>query len=293
MACSPIFAPGIPMSADLGERIADAAGSAVENLHPMGGGCVADVRRGTLTDGRDIVVKWGGTTLALEGRMLLRLATAGMPMPEVIHAEDDLLIMSWVEHGGPIDRDAEEHAADLIAHLHNQTADMFGYDEDTVIGGLHQPNPKTASWRDFFRDQRLLYMGNEALRAGNLSSKTYQRIETLAGKLDTWIEDDIKPSLIHGDLWGGNVLALPGRIAGFVDPAIYYADAEIELAFSTLFNTFGERFFTRYEEYRPLRPGFFKARCELYNLYPLLVHVRLFGGSYVNTVEGTLSRFGC
>ncbi|MBO6948048.1 MAG: fructosamine kinase family protein [Rhodospirillales bacterium] len=280
-------------SIELEARIAVALDSPVSCLQPMGDGCVADVRHGQLDDGRRIVVKWGSRSLALEGRMLERLRKAGMPVPEVYHTEDDLLVMSWIEHGGQIDRDAEEHAADLIAHLHNQTAASFGYEEDTVIGGLQQPNPETSSWLEFFRDQRLLYMAGEALKAERLSPETYDRIETLAGRLDTWLDGDIKPSLIHGDLWGGNVLALPGRIVGFIDPAIYYADAEIELAFSTLFNTFGERFFSRYEEYRPLRPDFFKERCELYNLYPLLVHVRLFGGEYVNTVEGTLSRFGC
>lgn len=280
-------------SIELEARVAVALDSPVSCLQPMGGGCVSDVRHGQLDDGRRIVVKWGSRSLALEGRMLERLRKAGMPVPEVYHTEDDLLVMSWIEHGGQIDRDAEEHAADLIAHLHNQTAASFGYEEDTVIGGLQQPNPETSSWLEFFRDQRLLYMAGEALKAERLSPETYDRIETLAGRLDTWLDGDIKPSLIHGDLWGGNVLALPGRIVGFIDPAIYYADAEIELAFSTLFNTFGERFFSRYEEYRPLRPDFFKERCELYNLYPLLVHVRLFGGEYVNTVEGTLSRFGC
>lgn len=281
------------MPDELKIRIAEALGAEVKTLHKLGGGCVADVRRGELADGRMFAVKWQGGSLALEGRMLARLRKAGIPVPEVWHAEDDLLVMSWIEHGGTLDRDAEEHAADLIAHLHTQTADTFGYEEDTVIGGLHQPNPQIPNWREFFRDHRLLYMANEAMRADRISSATYQRIETLAGRLETWIDDDIKPSLVHGDLWGGNILSLPGRVTGFVDPAIYYADAEIELAFSTLFNTFGERFFTRYEQYRPLRPGFFKVRCELYNLYPLLVHVRLFGGDYVNTVEGTLSRFGC
>ena len=93
-------------------------------------------------------------------------------------------------------------------------------------------------------------------------------------------------------MWGGNVLVKGGRIAGFVDPAIYYADPEIELAFSTLFSTFGDAFFARYAELRPLRPGFFEERCDIYNLYPLLVHVRLFGGGYVGSVSGTLSRFG-
>ena len=91
-------------------------------------------------------------------------------------------------------------------------------------------------------------------------------------------------------MWGGNVLTREGRIAGFIDPAIYYADPEIELAFATLFGTFGDTFFARYREHRPLAPGFFDVRRDLYNLYPLLVHVRLFGGGYVGGVVRTVRR---
>ena len=136
-------------------------------------------------------------------------------------------------------------------------------------------------------------MAGEAHRVGNLPARAMARIETLAARLDRWIKEPSTPSLIHGDMWGGNVLAKGGRIAGFVDPAIYYADAEIELAFSTLFSTFGDSFFRRYAEHRPIRPGFFEERRDLLNLYPLLVHVRLFGGSYVQSVERTLAKFGC
>jgi fructosamine-3-kinase len=89
------------------------------------------------------------------------------------------------------------------------------------------------------------------------------------------------------------VLAAAGRITGFVDPAIYYADPEIELAFITLFNTFGTTFFDRYGEIRPLDAGFWRERRQLYNLYPLLVHVHLFGGDYVLSVDRTLRQFGC
>ena len=173
------------------------------------------------------------------------------------------------------------------------TAPKFGFDGATVIGGLDQPNPWTDSWRDFFRDRRLLYMGREAMDAGRLSAGVMARLETLADRLDTWIAEPARASLVHGDMWGGNVLTAGGKITGFIDPAIYYADAEIELAFTTLFNTFGDAFFARYAEHRPIRAGFFEERRDLYNLYPLLVHVRLFGGHYVNSVERTLERFGC
>jgi fructosamine-3-kinase len=83
-----------------------------------------------------------------------------------------------------------------------------------------------------------------------------------------------------------------GRIAGFIDPAIHWAHPEIELAFGTLFGPFGEAFFARYRDMAPLAPGFFEARRDLYNLYPLLVHVQLFGGGYVNSVAQTLEKFG-
>ena len=171
--------------------------------------------------------------------------------------------------------------------------EAFGLERDTLIGGLPQPNPRTESWLVFFRDRRLQYMAREAHRAGRLPAAVLGRVESLAGRLDEWIDEPPHPALIHGDMWTGNVLCHGGRISGFVDPAIYYADPEIELAFSTLFGTFGDSFFGRYNELSPLRPGFFGERKDLYNLYPLLVHVRLFGGSYVGGVERILSRFGC
>ena len=93
-------------------------------------------------------------------------------------------------------------------------------------------------------------------------------------------------------MWSGNILVCKGSVKAFIDPAIYYADPEIELAFSTLFSTFGSRFFDCYNEYHPIQPDFFETRRYLYNLYPLLVHAYLFGGHYVNKIEKILVRFG-
>jgi fructosamine-3-kinase len=210
----------------------------------------------------------------------------------VVLGDDRLLVMEWIDNdGGAIGRTVQEHAAELLAALHAVTADAYGLERDTVIGGLHQPNPRNASWLEFFREQRLLFMGREALVSGSLSREGFARLERLCTRLDGWIEEPASPALIHGDLWGGNVLVAGGRIAGFVDPAIYYADAEIELAFSTLFSTFGEPFFRRYDEIAGLRPGFFEARRDLYNLYPLLVHTVLFGSSYAASVDAIVRRF--
>ena len=98
--------------------------------------------------------------------------------------------------------------------------------------------------------------------------------------------------MLHGDLWGGNILCHDDKIAGLIDPAIYYGDREIDLAFGTLFGDLTPEFFKQYDEVSKIEPGFFEERRDLYNLYPLLVHVRLFGGSYVDSVDQTLSRFG-
>jgi len=275
--------------------IARATGSTPVRMAALGGGCIGDVRRVDLSNGETVVAKFGGpgSGLAIEGFMLRHLAErSALPIPEVLHADDRLLLMTWIETSGGITASAEAHAGELLADLHAVTAEAFGFERDTLIGSLRQPNPRTDRWLDFFRDHRLLHMADEACSAGQLPNRLMNRIETLAGRLDRWIEEPTAPSLIHGDMWTGNVLCRDGRIAGFIDPATYHADPEIELAFSTLFSTLGPAFFESYGRRRPLRPGFFEERRDLYNLYPLLVHVRLFGGGYVGSVERILTRFG-
>ena len=283
-------------SARTQERIEAITGQPVLRLHALSGGCVGDVYRVELNAGPGVVAKVGeaGSGLALEGRMLAYLREhSDLPVPDVLSAEDELLLMSLLDGSGGLNASAQTDAGEKVAALHNISSERgFGFDVDTVIGGLHQPNPWTTSWVEFFRDQRLMAMGREAHRAGRLPASTLKRLDQFCADVGRWITEPEKPSLIHGDMWGGNVLAAGGRITGFIDPAIYYADAEIELAFTTMFNTFGDLFFKSYQRQRTIRPGFFEERLDIYNLYPLLVHVRLFGGSYVASVEGTLKRFG-
>jgi len=281
----------------LTERVRTALDTDVVRTAPMAGGCVGDVSAVDLATGECVVVKAApvGTDakLGLEGWMLEYLRDeSNLPVPAVRHAADDLLVLEFIEASGGITPEAERDAADHLAALHSVRGSAFGLEQDTLIGGLHQPNTQSESWRTFFTEQRLLYMAEDARTAGRLPTDLSHRIERLCAKLDAWIGEPEHASLIHGDMWTGNVLCHRGHIAGFIDPAIYYADPEIELAFSTLFGTFGDAFFARYQEHRPLAPGFFEERRDLYNLYPLLVHVRLFGGSYVQSVDRTLRKFG-
>jgi fructosamine-3-kinase len=204
----------------------------------------------------------------------------------------DLLLLAYIDAGDAVDARAEAHCADLLAALHAIRGPHFRFLRDTVIGPLDQPNPPAPRWLEFFRDHRLLHRARAALASGRLSPRLMSRIEALAGRLGRWIEEPAHPALIHGDCWSGNVLVKAGRVAGFIDPAIHWAHPEIELAFGTLFGPFGDAFFRRYAELAPLSPGFFEARRDLYNLYPLLLHAQLFGGGYAASVARTLDRFG-
>mgnify|MGYP005851438071 CR=1 FL=1 len=232
--------------------------------------------------------------LRLEAYMLNELARQStLPVPRVHFAEAGLLVMEYIEHdGGSITPSAERHAAELIVALHATPCLFFGYERDTLIGPLPQPNPKSDRWVPFFREQRLLAMAHAAAAEGRLPAKMLSRIERLSERLDDYLLEPPHPSLLHGDLWTGNVLVRGDRIAGFVDPAIYYGHPEIELAFTTMFGTFGRAFFDAYEALRPLDPGFHELRRDLYNLYPTLVHVSLFGAGYLGPIDRTLSRLG-
>jgi fructosamine-3-kinase len=279
------------------QEVAALIGHTVTDIAPLGGGCVSAVYEVRLDDGRRLVVKHdeaGAGTLPVEAFMLRYLAErTALPVPAVPAVNERLLVMAYAPGASRFDDEAEGHAAELLAALHGLTAPTFGFERDTLIGGLRQPNPPTVSWLAFFAEQRLVYMAGEAARAGRLPATTRARVERLAGRVGEWLAEPARPALIHGDVWTTNVLARGGRITAFLDPAIYFADAEIELAFIGLFGTFDRAFYERYHALRPITPGFFEERRDLYNLYPLLVHVRLFGGSYVGQVERVLSAYGC
>ncbi len=284
---------GVTLTPRFGDAIEAAMGQRPSQVSALSGGCVGKAYKVELKDGARLVAKVSATGgLAVEGLMLgyLKLHSA-LPVPEVLHAADKLLLLEFVETSGRLTAGAEAHAAELLAALHDIGAENFGFEGTTAIGTLPQPNPWTPRWRDFFRDQRLLYMGRLALDRGKLIRATFARLEKLCGRIEDYIPEPDRPALIHGDCWGGNVLTRGDRIAAFIDPAIYYADPEIELAFSTLFSTFGPAFFDRYQELRPIAPGFFEVRRDIYNLYPLLVHSALFGGQYPDQVHRTLSRY--
>ncbi len=271
-------------------------GVGIASMHPLSGGCVGEVYRADLSDGRKVVAKVDGSArprLDIEGYMLQYLAAhSTLPVPEVLWCEPALLVMGFVEGASNFSDSAQRHAARLLGELHQNRGAAHGLEKATLIGGLHQPNTWSDSWVACCQERRLLDMAREAHRAGALPAAMMGRIENFATHLEQWLEEPDFPALLHGDVWTTNVLAAGKEITGFIDPAVYYGHPEIELAFITLFSTFGAPFFDAYDAQFGIRPGFFERRRDIYNLYPLLVHVRLFGASYLSGVDRTLRANG-
>lgn len=278
------------------ETIIEASlGESLRALRPLTGGCVAEVYRVETSGGRKYVAKVDmspAANLSIEGFMLRYLRdNTELPVPGVVSSADELLIMEYIAHDSVSSSVGERQAARKLAALHSLSSASYGFERDTLIGPLHQPNPWTNSWVEFFTEHRVLYMADLCVQAGRMAKNLRGAIEELCAKLPEYLDEPQAPSLIHGDVWSGNVLYDGGHLRAFIDPAIYFADAEMELAFTTLFTTFTDDFYDCYQEIRPIRPGFWDVRKDLYNLYPLLVHVRLFGGSYLRSVERIVTRF--
>src|SRR5918994_3178166 len=149
------------------------------SVRPLGGGCIGEVYRVELEEGPPLVAKVdreGESHLERDAYMLRYLRQKSeLPVPEIYHASESLLFMEFVEGSSRFTERAERHAAELLARLHGITADSYGHERDTLIGGLSQPNPPTDDWVEFFREQRLLHLARVANEAGRLSARGLPR----------------------------------------------------------------------------------------------------------------------
>lgn len=202
------------------------------------------------------------------------------------HGQHCYLAMEFIEMGG---RANPARLGEQLAAMHRHTAGRFGWHRDNTIGSTHQPNPWTDAWVAFWQQHRLGFQLDLAKRngyGGSLQRTGEHLQERLPALFDPYQPE---PSLLHGDLWGGNCSGDHDGHPVIYDPAVYYGDREADLAMTELFGGFGSRFFDAYDQAWPIDPGY-RVRKNLYNAYHLLNHLNIFGGGYAGQAEGTMQR---
>lgn len=203
------------------------------------------------------------------------------------------LLMEYLEAAPEIDGYWEVFGRELAALHRADTRHItengrFGFFADNFIGATPQKNTPMMSWTDFFRECRLLPQISMADRY--FGSETRRLCTKLLDRLDDYLSEPEFPSLLHGDLWSGNAASGPDGKAWIFDPAAYVGHYEAELAMTELFGRYPEGFYRAYSEVTPIDGGY-RDRRDLYNLYHLLNHLNLFGGSYLGSVRQVLSRY--
>lgn len=176
-----------------------------------------------------------------------------------------------------------------LAALHRVSNNKFGLDHNNYIGSLPQSNKAHERWNDFFISERIVYMMAHREASKYLNSNHYKKFDALFARLGEIFPPE-PPSLLHGDLWSGNCIDGPDGFACLIDPAVYFGHREMDLGMTRLFGGFGADFYDAYNNNFPLEKGW-EERLDICNLYPLLVHLILFGPSYLGAIERTLKKF--
>ena len=258
-------------------------GDAIADADRLGGGCISPAARLRMESGASHFLKWSdGEPAGLfeaEAAGLAALRETGtVRVPAVRAQEPTWLLLEWLEPGRPPARAWSDLGRSLAA-LHGVRAHRFGADDDNFIGSLPQANAWRDGWPSFWRDRRLVPMIDRTSAA--FAPADSRRLASFAEDLEGLLVagEDEGASRLHGDLWSGNVHPCANGFA-VIDPSCYHGHREVDLAMAALFGGFDRAFFDAYEEAWPLAPGWQQRRAA-YQLYYLLVHVALFGTSYV------------
>jgi fructosamine-3-kinase len=281
----------------LAQAVGRQLGVAVTGSRPLGGGDINEAWALTLADGRTVFAKSNARApagmFAAEARGLRFLAEArALRVPEVLAVAGDgespsFLLLEHIASGRPR-RDHDEALGRGLAALHRAVAPSFGLDHDNFIGRLPQANGPLPTWSAFYAERRLLPQLRLARERGLASRSLISGVESLCARLDEIVGPPEPPARLHGDLWGGNAMVDESGGPCLIDPAVYGGHREVDLAMMRLFGGFGPRVFSAYQESFPLADGA-EDRVPLYQLYFLLVHVNLFGGSYLAQAERAAS----
>lgn len=214
-------------------------------------------------------------------------ASNSITVPEVICSgqidDQSYLVLQYFATGSASQK-GQEDLGKQLARMHDYHQDQFGWHRDNTIGSTPQINTREKDWVTFWSQHRIAYQ-LELAAAKGYQGALQDRGALLLEKMPELLADHQPlPSLLHGDLWSGNYAITPDHKGIIFDPAVYYGDAEADLAMTELFGGFSSQFYAAYRHHRRLDSGY-KLRKNLYNLYHILNHVNLFGGGYLSQGE--------
>ena len=274
----------------------------IEGRRPVSGGDINDAYRILLSNGEEAFLKLNANAkdnfFRAEVHGLAALREAGANVPKVLgygnsSAGEKFLLLSYESSSCPL-KDYWSILGQYLANMHRANTEKFtkdstyGFYEDNFIGATPQKNKPQSKWIEFFRDERL---GVQMKLADRYFDKEDRRLSRrLLDNLEEFLIEPEFPSLLHGDLWNGNVMPDSRGKPMFIDPAVYVGHHEADLAMTELFGGFSLRFYETYHEIIPKQPEYSNRR-DIYNLYHLLNHLNLFGGSYLASVRRILKRY--
>lgn len=284
---------------ELHNALAQTLGTEPTDAVLLGGGMINHAARVETKQGR-VFVKWKADAppnfFRAEADGLQRMQrAAAIRVPTVIAVQDTypaFLVLDYIEASRPSApaRFAQQFGESLAAQHRNSVAAQYGLERDNFIGNLPQINTQKPDWIHFYRDCRILPQMEIARKSGRLPASRERLLLQVVRRMDSLLDNPTStPALIHGDLWSGNFLSV-GNEPVLIDPAVYYADRETEIAYMELFGGFPSGVLAAYREAYPLDPGYERRRA-LLQLYPLLVHLNHFGETYGQDVEAVCRQY--
>ncbi len=271
------------MRSGISKQLESYLGARVSSVTAVTGGDINDAFAVSLSDGRRVFVKTRADAPSdtyhreAEGLAILRQPGV-LRVAEVAAVADDFLALIWIA-SGPRARDFDSKLGGGLAALHKAHLATFGLSHDNYVGSLPQRNMACSSFADLYREHRLRPLVARASALRLLDAASLRDFDRLYDKLDLLLGPPEPPARLHGDLWSGNIIAGEEGEPVLIDPAVYGGHRELDLAMLQLFGAPSPRFFAAYDEVYPRAKGS-EERVALMQLYPLLVHVCLFGSSY-------------
>ncbi len=288
------------MKDEINKLLEPLLGATVKSTYSTGGGSINQTQVLELTNGERVFMKHNSNPptdfflAEVKGLRLLAQAENGPRIPKAIALQSGsrptFLIMEYLENSSE-SKNFSDRLARALAELHRISQDHFGLDHDNFIGNTPQKNDLEKDGIVFFRDQRIEFQRQLARKAGLLPAAIDKKIDSLCENLNRYMDTTgEKPALMHGDLWSGNYFPDSKGNPCIFDPAVYYGLREADIAMTELFGRLPQRFYDAYHEAFPMNPGY-PERKDLYNLYHLLNHLNLFGGSYLSSVQQAVNRY--